>query len=364
MKKLVGRISLLLAVSLMITVFAGAAVKTKEYELSNGKVTISLPADWKVDTTQDQTGILLRRVEAEAGQVQLTVEKRTVYELTDVQQTSSVQSAAVGKQSSDSTVLTGVGIQASESTVLNGVDFQTYFESIEQDGKTLDRRSYWTDNAGTEYRFIFEKTGLFSEADVTEIETIMASVKVQWEIRQPQTVTRDFLDVKGHWAEESITKVKELGLFSGTGENTFSPNVGMTRAMLVQVLHRMAGEPEAGSARFTDVAEDAWYAKAVAWAAENGIVEGADGLFRPNDLVTRQELAAILYRYDAGEAETAEDALDAFADAENIASWAKTSMAWAVEQGLLQGSNGSLLPAKTATRAEVATILVRYLDVE
>lgn len=240
---------------------------------------------------------------------------------------------------------------------------QTAFLAVSIAMETEDLQAeivlYTTYQAGIAYEIIFASVGTpFTDDHLSAIQSVMDSVRLNQSTYSPS----GFVDVKGHWAEESITKAKTLGLFSGVTETTFGPNDGMTRAMLVQVLYRLAGEPESAPSQFTDVAENAWYAKAVAWAAENGIVEGDEGKFRPGDLVKRQELAAILHRYDAGEAEAAEDALNGFTDAETVALWAQTPMAWAVEQGLLNGSDGQLLPAKTATRAEVAAILVRYLE--
>ena len=114
----------------------------------------------------------------------------------------------------------------------------------------------------------------------------------------------------------------------------------MTRAMLVQVLYRMSGSKAASTAQFTDVADGKWYAEAIAWASENGIVNGfTDGRFQPDTLITRQQLAAILYRYDTYRGHTPQGsaALDGYADAASVESWAAEAMSWANGNGLVTG---------------------------
>lgn len=179
---------------------------------------------------------------------------------------------------------------------------------------------------------------------------------------EPVTV---YADVANHWAKDAILRSMQLGLFSGTSETTFSPNDNTTRAQLVTALYRLAGSPEVGEAPFSDVKADAWYANAVAWAAENGIAQGSDGKFRPNDPLTREQLATILCRFSAyqGNDVTAEDALAGYTDSGKISSWAAVEMNWAVAQGLITGvTETTLSPATYTTRAQLATILMRYLD--
>lgn len=157
--------------------------------------------------------------------------------------------------------------------------------------------------------------------------------------------------------------VTEQGLFYGTSETEFSPNSTMTRGMLATVLYRAAGSPEAPElSGFTDVQPDAYYAGAVAWAAENNIAGGyGNGSFGPNDPITREQLAVLLYRY-AGSPEPPELALD-FTDAGRISGYAQDAMRWAVGQGILRGKEENRLdPGGTATRAEVAAVLMRYLQ--
>ena len=156
-------------------------------------------------------------------------------------------------------------------------------------------------------------------------------------------------------------------LSDGTGIDRFSPNAPLTRAMIVTILYRMAGSPSvSGSSDFTDVAAGKWFAKAVAWAAANGIVNGyGSGLFGPNDPVTREQLAAILYRYavyGGMTAVTLEENLGSFADTAQLSAYAIQAMNWAVGQGLINGSGSNLVPKAQATRAQVAAIIHRYLE--
>ena len=177
-----------------------------------------------------------------------------------------------------------------------------------------------------------------------------------------------FADVSGSdWFYNDVRYVYEKGIMDGTGADRFSPNAPLTRAMIVTILYRMAGSPSvSGSSNFTDVAAGKWFAKAVAWAAANGIVNGyGDSLFGPNDPVTREQLAAILYRYavyGGMTAVTLEENLGSFADTAQLSAYAIQAMNWAVGQGLINGSGSNLVPKAQATRAQVAAIIHRYLE--
>ena len=177
-----------------------------------------------------------------------------------------------------------------------------------------------------------------------------------------------FADVSGSdWFYNDVRYVYEKGIMDGTGADRFSPNAPLTRAMIVTILYRMAGSPSvSGSSDFTDVAASKWFAKAVAWAAANGIVNGyGSGLFGPNDPVTREQLAAILYRYavyGGMTAVTLEENLGSFADTAQLSAYAIQAMNWAVGQGLINGSGSNLVPKAQATRAQVAAIIHRYLE--
>ena len=171
------------------------------------------------------------------------------------------------------------------------------------------------------------------------------------------------------WYHEGVDYALTNGLMNGVGGGRFEPDGQLTRAQLVTVLYRAAGEPDTGKQvnPFTDVADDAWYTKAVIWAANNGIVNGvAKNTFAPDDSITREQIAAMLYRYAGAEA-AKEDKLSAFPDVAKVSDWAKEALNWAVASGLINGvadANGtaSLEPQATATRAQIATILMRWLE--
>ena len=177
-----------------------------------------------------------------------------------------------------------------------------------------------------------------------------------------------FADVSGSdWFYNDVRYVYEKGIMDGTGADRFSPNAPLTRAMIVTILYRMDGSPAmSGASDFKDVDSNKWFAKAVAWAAANGIVNGyGSGLFGPNDPVTREQLAAILYRYavyGGMTAVTLEENLGSFADTAQLSAYAIQAMNWAVGQGLINGSGSNLVPKAQATRAQVAAIIHRYLE--
>lgn len=166
------------------------------------------------------------------------------------------------------------------------------------------------------------------------------------------------------WYHEGLDFVLNNGLMKGTSETKFSPNGTLTRAQAVTVLYRAVGEPETDGANpFTDVAEGKWYTDAIIWAVDQGIVTGIDeDTFAPDLKITREQLATILFRF-SGETAVEEDALAEFTDAAAVSGWAEEAMNWAVAKGLIQGvETGVLAPRGTATRAQFATILQRYFE--
>lgn len=175
-----------------------------------------------------------------------------------------------------------------------------------------------------------------------------------------------FTDVStSDWFYDDVAFVYENGLFSGTDSRSFSPNASMTRAMLVTVLYRLEGEPTVtGRSSFTDVRSGAYYEKSVIWAAANGIVTGTDSTsFSPDAKVTREQLAAILYRYaQYRKLDTDASAkLNSFTDAGSVSAYASEALGWAVSEGLINGASGKLMPKGDATRAQVAAILHRFV---
>ena len=173
------------------------------------------------------------------------------------------------------------------------------------------------------------------------------------------------------WYHDGVHWALENEIISGYGGGKYGPDDATSRAMIVTMLHRFEGEPKvAGELAFTDVEEGTWYSEAIRWATENGIVSGyGDGKFGPNDPLTREQLATILCRYakykgidtSAGELKP----LNSFNDAATVSEWAVKSIRWAVDSGIINGvGNGTVSPKTSATRAQVATMLMRYAALE
>lgn len=165
---------------------------------------------------------------------------------------------------------------------------------------------------------------------------------------------------KTDWFYDAVQYVGTKGSMTGTADRIFSPDVEITRAMVVTTLFRMAGSPDTDEATvsFSDVTSDKWYAKAVNWAAYNGIVLGSNGKFKPDDPISREQLATILYRnsYSPKTSGT----LTQFTDVKTVSSWAKTALSWAVENKYIGGvTDKTLSPKTSATRAQMATIIYR-----
>jgi len=200
------------------------------------------------------------------------------------------------------------------------------------------------------------------------------SIKVIFEKIEEQnpegTDSKDiFSDVSvDSWYYESVHYVYENGLFSGISSTEFAPNMSMSRAMLVTVLHRMAGLPKESGSNFSDISRDEWYTDAVDWAVNNDIVNGiGNDLFAPNDNINREQLVTILFNYAklAGMDTTVDDmTVNQFIDGRDVSQWASVAMEWAVNSGLIKGKNGNILdPKGNATRGEVSTLIVRLIDI-
>ena len=181
----------------------------------------------------------------------------------------------------------------------------------------------------------------------------------------PGVVEMPFTDVKsGDWFYDSVGYVYGEGLMNGTSPTAFSPNQTTTRAMIVTILYRYEGSPAAGAATFRDVPAGQYYTAPVAWAAANGVVNGYSATqFGPNDTITREQMAAILYRYAQykGYDVSGRADLSAYSDGNRVSSYARDAMAWANPAKLINGVDERTLdPAGSATRAQVATILARF----
>ncbi len=200
-----------------------------------------------------------------------------------------------------------------------------------------------------------EETRYCADCDATETREVA-----------PVCPAEKFTDVDTkQWYHEGVCYVIRNGLMNGKSETVFAPNANLTRAELVTVLYRMAGSPSVEDLEhpFADVADDTWYTDAVIWAYNAEVVKGiSDTAFAPNANITREQIATILYRY-AGAEEVEEDALADFTDAGKVNAYAVDAMNWAVSVGLINGvAEGELAPQGNATRAQIATILMRYCE--
>ena len=208
-------------------------------------------------------------------------------------------------------------------------------------------------------------TNKVSGVYLTKDMTVYAGWRVD---ENPNTGANPFTDVsEKDWFYSDVMFVYENGLMLGTSKALFSPHGTATRGMMATILWRMEGSPAPkGKNSFTDVEAGKWYADAITWTAENGIFAGyGKDKFGPDDPITREQLAAIFYRYAdyKGYDLTVKGNLDKFKDADKITDYAKTAMQWAVGSGLVKGKSGNLLdPQGTATRAEIAAMLHRFIE--
>ncbi len=250
--------------------------------------------------------------------------------------------------------------------------------SIKKDGTELDAVSGGVKialpNATSENGNVIVLVG----ADGTETilpKSVVSSDAVAATVNGSATVkisTNDktYSDTSDHWANDAISFVSSRELFNGMSATEFEPETNMSRAMLATVLHRLESKaaPE-GKSLFSDVEDGTWYTDAVNWAYENGIVNGkGNGLFAPNDNITRQELVTMIYRYAKviGLDTSVTGSIDSYVDSGSVDEWASEAMNWAVSVGIINGISSdaglTLSPTTTATRAQVATILERVVN--
>ena len=227
-----------------------------------------------------------------------------------------------------------------------------------------------TGHAREDYAKVIEDAKAAIEAAKTpeEVDEILAAAREA--LKTAGCPSTNFTDVEENgWYHTGVDFMVRNGFMNGVADDAFDVDGNLTRAQLVTILYRIAGEPESTATNpFADVADGQWYTNAVIWAAENGIVKGVNTTtFAPNDQITREQIATILFRY--AKAEKVEGKLAGFPDAEKVSDYAADAMAWAVEQGLINGISESdgktyLAPQETATRAQIAVILMRYLTAE
>lgn len=237
-------------------------------------------------------------------------------------------------------------------------------------GKTLDLSAY------TPMRDGYDFGGWYADKDLTQrITEIKLSgsktVYADWKKREPDAVKNPFADVNaGDWFYRDVLFSYEKGLMSGMDAAAFAPYANTTRAQIAVIFYRMEGSPAVeGENSFTDVVRDsgtAWFYDAVTWAQQNGIMGGyGNSSFAPNDPITREQLAAIFYRYAQYKGyDTTQGgmAIREFDDYESISDYAMGAMAWAVNTGLVKGDSNLLYPKGTATRAEIAALFHRFAE--
>ena len=256
--------------------------------------------------------------------------------------------------------------KAAEEAALAASKYAASFELAQ----LLHESETLTGHAREDYAKVIEDAKAAIEAAKTpeEVDEILAAAREA--LKTAGCPSTNFTDVEENgWYHTGVDFMVKNGFMNGVADDAFDVDGNLTRAQLVTILYRIAGEPESTATNpFADVADGQWYTNAVIWAAENGIVKGVNTTtFAPNDQITREQIATILFRY--AKAEKVEGKLAGFPDAEMVSDYAADAMAWAVEQGLINGISESdgktyLAPQETATRAQIAVILMRYLTAE
>nr|WP_186323101.1 InlB B-repeat-containing protein [Paenibacillus xylanexedens] len=267
-------------------------------------------------------------------------------------------------------LIDGVSIGAVSSYTFNQVKAAHSVQVVfaQKQGDTTQTVS----NAGLPYYYTSEGQKLFIGFAADDSGT-MKYIAPSWANVLFQPNPKTFTDIAGHWGESPIQFVTEREIFLGTGKEQFSPNTGMTRAMLATVIGRMYersyGPLETQGTRiFTDTQYDSWYGSYIDWASQNGIIQGVGGgKFEPNRTVTRQELAAMIYRFadflKLSDANVLSQAQLTYADALDIAAWAEQAALYMQETGIVTGRAGeTFAPKNVATRAEVAAMFKRFIE--
>ena len=302
----------------------------------DGKYTAALPNETKDYTFKaDYTGTDLYNNASDTCVVSVTYKGSSHH-------SSSSSSSSTSNTVSASTASNGK-VSLDKSTAKKG---DTVTVTVTPDaGYQLDKLTI-TDAKGNTVDVTDKGNGKFSfvmpEGKVTVTPTFVAD-------NGGQTESKSYSDVKtGDWYADAVKYVSDKGLMSGTGSDKFAPSATTTRAMLMTVLARYAGEDTTGGAT--------WYEKSMEWAKAKGVSDGTN----PNANITREQLVTMLYRY-AGSPK-ADGKLDSFSDAASVSTYAADAMQWAVANGIVNGSNGKLNPQDNATRAEVAAILMRFCE--
>ncbi len=330
------------------------------------KVTVPKPINFKVDTNGKKFDAAKNIVAGSNTTVKVTGESSPyTYEFTYTKPSSGSSGGSSSGKTTYKVTTSAVnngGVNASPSSAEKGAAITITLSPDK--GYKLDKLTV-TDGSG-------KTVSTVKKSDTVYTFTMPASaVKVGVSyVKATETPSETkFNDVSANdWFASAVDYVTGKGMMNGTADNTFSPKANTTRGMVVTVLYRLENQPSTSAASFTDVASGAYYANAVAWANANGIVSGyGSGKFGPNDKVTREQLAAILYRYaqyKKYDVSVGEDTnILSYDDAQSISSYAIPAIQWACGAGVVTGKSGSKLdPKGNATRAEVAAMLMRFCE--
>ena len=336
------------------------------YQQSGRTVTVYVTA--KSGTLTDTGALTLGTLSAADGATPFTVEQAAGLKLLgiDYGETSYDSLGQAGDSSSGGVTTWPVTVADTQNgTVTASVlraarGARVTLTAVPQAGYVLQSLSV-ADASGSRVSLTHQGDGKYVFTMPASAVTVTAVFAAQ--AAQPQL---PFTDVPaGSWYYDGVAYAYHSGLMNGTGADRFSPQLTTSRAMIVTILYRMEGSPAvSGGAAFTDVSAGQWYSDGVAWAGANGIVTGyTGGAFGPSDPITREQLAAILFRYARykGYDVSAQAQLSGYSDAGQVAAYAAESMRWAVGSGLITGTSAATLsPAGSATRAQAAVILARF----
>lgn len=303
------------------------------------------------------------------GNFKATITAGSGYEMTQSGNTYTFTQKTGGGGSSGGGGGGGGGAAVTTYTLTFDTNGGTAIAKVTKDkGTTINLSDYTTTREGYTFAGWYADEGLTDK--VTSI-TLNANktVYAKWTENVPvePEPTIPFTDVsEGDWFYDAVCYVYENGMMNGVSETSFAPNATTSRAMIVTILYRLENEPAVSGSSFTDVPSGQWYSNAVAWAAENGIVNGVtDTTFAPNSAITREQMAAILYRYAAWKGCDVSGRVDlsGYTDAASVSAYATEAMAWANAEGLITGvTDTTLRPAGSAVRAQAATILMRLCE--
>ena len=349
------------------SVKSGKTIKLEQAVAADTKVTVAKSINFKVDTNGKTFNAAKNIVAGSNTTVKVTGESSPyTYEFTYTKPSSGGSSGGSSSGKTTYKVTTSAvnngGVNASPSSAEKGAAITITLSPDK--GYKLDKLTV-TDGSG-------KAVSTVKKSDTVYTFTMPASaVKVGVSyVKATETPSETkFNDVSANdWFASAVDYVTGKGMMNGTADNTFSPKANTTRGMVVTVLYRLENQPSTSAASFTDVASGAYYANAVAWANANGIVSGyGSGKFGPNDKVTREQLAAILYRYaqyKKYDVSVGEDTnILSYDDAQSISTYAIPAIQWACGAGVVTGKSGSKLdPKGNATRAEVAAMLMRFCE--